>query len=151
MKTDVILLIPRGESNRITATEISRLTNMKGAAIRQIVNKSRADFVPIASDGKGYFMAETPEELDHTIAQINSRIHKMIQAREGLRKAQRLMTEANHNILPKTYLIEWETCYDEGGPELSGEIFVDAVNEEEAAKKFNVFHAVITKISEVKK
>lgn len=50
----------------------------------------------------------------------------------------------------KKYCIEWETCYDEGGPELSGEIFVDAINEEEAAKKFNVFHAVITKISEVK-
>ena len=38
-------------------------------------------------------IAETPEELNHTIAQINSRIHKMIKAREGLKKAQRKMEE----------------------------------------------------------
>jgi hypothetical protein len=98
MKADIILLIPKGEGNRITSAEISLLTNIPGATIRQIVNNSRANFVPIASDGNGYFMAETPDELDHTIAQLNSRIHKMIQAREGLRKAQRLMREAEGNV-----------------------------------------------------
>jgi transcription initiation factor IIE alpha subunit len=96
MKADIILLIPKGESNRITSTEISQLTNIKGSTIRQIINASRANFIPIASDSDGYFIAETPDELDHTIAQINSRIHKMIQAREGLKKAQRLMREANY-------------------------------------------------------
>ena len=96
MKADIIVLIPKGETNRITATEISKLTSINGSTIRQIVNNSRANFIPIASDGEGYFMAEKPEELDHTIAQINSRTHKMIQAREGLKKAQRLMREANH-------------------------------------------------------
>lgn len=94
MKPDIIVLIPNGESQRITSTEIRQATNINGATIRKIVNKARANFVPIASDENGYFMAETPEELDHTIAQINSRIHKMIQAREGLKKAQRLMREA---------------------------------------------------------
>ena len=94
MKTDIIVLIPKGESHRITSSEIKRLTNIPTSTIRHIVNESRANFIPIASDCEGYFMAETPEELDHTIAQINSRIHKMIQAREGLKKAQRLMREA---------------------------------------------------------
>ena len=98
MKTDIIVLIPKGESNRITSAEISRLAHISGAKIRDIVHQSRANFVPIASDTDGYFMAETPEELDHTIAQINSRIHKMIQAREGLKKAQRLMREADLNV-----------------------------------------------------
>ena len=95
MKPDIIVLIPKGEGNRITSAEISQATAIDGATIRQIVNRSRANFVPIASDKNGYFIAETPDELDHTIAQINSRIHKMIQAREGLKKAQRLMKEAN--------------------------------------------------------
>ena len=95
MKADIILLIPKGEGNRITSTEISQLTSIKGAAIRNFVNNSRANFVPIASDANGYFIAETPDELDHTIAQLNSRIHKMIQAREGLKKAKILMEEAN--------------------------------------------------------
>lgn len=93
MKCDIILLIPTGEGNRITSVEISKLTNANGATIRHIINNSRANFIPIASDGKGYFMAETPDELDHTIAQLNSRIHKMIQAREGLKKAKILMKE----------------------------------------------------------
>ena len=95
MNCDIIVLIPKGEGNRITSTEISKLANINGAAIRHIVNESRANFIPIASDDKGYFMAETPDELDHTIAQLNSRIHKMIQAREGLKKAKMLMEEAN--------------------------------------------------------
>jgi glutathionyl-hydroquinone reductase len=96
VKADVIGLIPKGANHRITSTEINRLTNIKGSTIRKIVNNSRANFVPIASDEYGYFMAETPEELNHTIAQINSRIHKMIQAREGLKKAQILMKEKNN-------------------------------------------------------
>ena len=94
METDIIVLIPKGASKRITSAEIGQLTSLKGAAIRQIINNSRANFIPIASDSNGYFLAETPEELNHTIAQINSRIHKMIEAREGLKKAQRLMEEA---------------------------------------------------------
>ena len=98
LRADVIGLIPKGESQRITSTEINRLTNIKGSTLRKIVNNLRANFVPIASDEYGYFIAETPEELNHTIAQINSRIHKMIQAREGLKKAQRLMQEANINV-----------------------------------------------------
>ena len=50
----------------------------------------------------------------------------------------------------KTYLIEYETCYCEDYPETMGSYTVEAENEEEAAKSFNVFHAVITRISEVK-
>ena len=86
-------LIPQGEVNRITTNEIKSLTGLSGSQLRRIINDARGKFVPIASDNKGYFIAEKPEELNHTIAQINSRIHKMIQAREGLKKAQRLMEE----------------------------------------------------------
>lgn len=91
MKPNIIALIPSGEGNRITSAEISKLTNVNGSTIRHIINKSRATGLPIASDRKGYFMAETPDELDHTIAQLNSRIHKMIQAREGLKKAKTII------------------------------------------------------------
>ena len=93
MKVNIVELIPKGESNRITSGEISRLTKLSGATIRKAVNDVRSKFVPIASDGEGYFIAETPEELNHTIAQINSRIHMMIRAREGLKKAQKRMME----------------------------------------------------------
>lgn len=94
MTRDIVGLIPKGEINRITSGEISTLTGMKGSMVRKLVNESRSNFVPIASDGNGYFIAENPDELNHTIAQINSRIHNMIRAREGLKKAQKMMMEA---------------------------------------------------------
>ena len=93
MTTDIVALIPKGGMSRITSGEIHTLTRVSGATIRKIVNESRSHFVPIASDSKGYFIATQPEDLDHTIAQLNSRIHMMIKAREGLKKAQRIMTE----------------------------------------------------------
>jgi hypothetical protein len=84
-----VALIPKGETQRITSSEIGKATNLSGAEIRKIVNDSRSKFIPIASDGNGYFIATEPAELNHTIAQLNSRIHKMIKAREGLKKAQK--------------------------------------------------------------
>lgn len=91
MARDIVELIPKGEDNRITSGEICLLTNLTGASVRKIVNENRAKFVPIASDSRGYFVATQPSELNHTIAQLNSRIHMMIKAREGLKKAQKIM------------------------------------------------------------
>lgn len=54
----------------------------------------------------------------------------------------------------KQFLIEWETDYCENYPERTGEYIIEAENEEEAAKKFNLISfskAVIINISEVKK
>lgn len=93
MAMNIVALIPEGETSRITSREICAITNLSGAEVRKIVNESRANFIPIASDGNGYFIATEPDELNHTIAQLNSRIHKMIVAREGLKKAQRMMME----------------------------------------------------------
>lgn len=94
MTRDIVALIPKGENSRITSVEIGAVTNLSGAEIRRIINENRSHFVPIASDSNGYFIATQPNELDHTIAQLNSRIHKMIVAREGLKKAQIIMMEA---------------------------------------------------------
>ena len=93
MTRDVVALIPKGGASRITSGEIRSLTNLSGATVRKIVNESRSKFIPIASDGNGYFIATEPDELNHTIAQLNSRIHMMIKAREGLKKAQKNMLE----------------------------------------------------------
>ena len=91
----VVSLIPKGETNRITSGEIGTITNLSGAAIRKIVNDSRSKFIPIASDGNGYFIATEPDELNHTIAQLNSRIHMMIKAREGLKKHKKICWRVN--------------------------------------------------------
>ena len=93
MTRDIVALIPKGGMSRITSGEIHSLTNLSGATVRKIVNESRSNFIPIASDSNGYFIATQPDELNHTIAQLNSRIHMMIKAREGLKKAQKNMLE----------------------------------------------------------
>lgn len=93
MAVDIMSFIPKGRMSRTTSGEIHSLTGLSGATIRKIVNENRSNFVPIASDSKGYFIATNPDDLNHTIAQLNSRIHMMIKAREGLKKAQKIMME----------------------------------------------------------
>lgn len=93
MTRDIVALIPKSGASRITSGEICALTHVSGATVRKAVNDSRSKFIPIASDRNGYFIAIEPDELNHTIAQLNSRIHMMIKAREGLKKAQRMMME----------------------------------------------------------
>lgn len=88
LKQILVGVIPVGNASRIKSGEISRKLGIEGSTIRALVNELRKDGVPIASDSDGYYIAEKPDELDHTIAQLNSRIHKMIQAREGLKIAK---------------------------------------------------------------
>ena len=90
----LIELIPIGNENRITSAEISQRLGISGAEVRKQVNSLRCDGNPIASDSHGYYIANESSDLDHTIASFNSRIHQMIKAREGLKKAQnRLFSE----------------------------------------------------------
>ena len=100
MKTDILIVIPVGAENRITSKDICSITGLPYTSqVRAKVNEMRANAIPIGADGNGYFIAEKPEDLDHTIASFNSKIHNMIVAREGLKKAQRLMREAEKECL----------------------------------------------------
>ena len=89
----LIELIPIGNENRITSAEISQRLGITGAEVRKQVNSLRCDGNPIASDRHGYYIATEQSDLDHTIASFNSRIHQMIRAREGLKNAQKKMTD----------------------------------------------------------
>lgn len=92
-------IIPVGKDKRITAKRITELTGLDGAHIRAEINRLRSEFVPIASDQRGYYIAETPDDLSGTIAHINHRIHKMIAAREGLRRAIEKMQEEERKVI----------------------------------------------------
>lgn len=87
----LIELIPVGNEKRITSAEISNRLGISGAEVRKQVNQLRSNGTAIASDSHGYYLASDPSDLDHTIASFNSRIHQMIKAREGLKKAQAQM------------------------------------------------------------
>ena len=87
----LIELIPIGNESRITSSEISNRLGISGAEVRKQVNQLRTNGTAIASDSHGYYLASDPSDLNHTIASFNSRIHQMIKAREGLKKAQTQM------------------------------------------------------------
>lgn len=94
----ILKLIPAGSDNRITSSEIVKITRLANTSnVRASINRLRANFHPICSDKKGYFLAMKSEDIDHTIASLNSRIYKMIMAREGIKKMQKVMEAQAHN------------------------------------------------------
>ena len=74
----------KGKSNAIKSFQLERLTNLTGSQIRERVNELRCNGVPVCSGRSGYYIAALREELNHTIAQLNSRILQINKAIKGL-------------------------------------------------------------------
>ena len=89
IKNTLLDVIPFGKENKITSSEISRITGLSGVEIRKYVHQLRTDNKPIASDCKGYWIATEEKDIDKTILSLNSRIHEMIIVRESLKNAKR--------------------------------------------------------------
>lgn len=83
----------RGENNPISSKMLEVVFHIKGTEIRRLVNSLRCAGKPICSDAMGYFYGETPLEVKATIAQLNSRVRKIAQARDGLNKCLKEMEE----------------------------------------------------------
>lgn len=84
---NIISRIPIGSDKRITSRDICIALKTSGAQVRKSVHKARSEGLPVGSDREGYFLAMNPNDLMHSIRHINSRIHELIEAREGLKKA----------------------------------------------------------------
>lgn len=78
-----------GERNIISSRELEATFRIRGSELRRMINHLRVDGIPICSTDKGYFYAETEEELQRTIRQLQSRIKKIAHAERGLIKAWR--------------------------------------------------------------
>ena len=78
-----------GERNIISSRELETAFQIRGPELRNIINAQRGQGHPICSTDKGYFYAETEEELQRTIRQLQSRIKKIAHAERGLTKAVR--------------------------------------------------------------
>lgn len=76
----------KGEGAAISSTELERILHVKGTVIRMLVNTLRCESNPICSNAQGYFYAATQGEIQETIAQLTSRVHKISKARDGLLK-----------------------------------------------------------------
>ena len=80
--------LPVGKEHRITSRELEEVTHLTGSEIRREVNRLRTEGEPIASDGGGYYIATTEEELTATIRNLQSRRNAMNRAIEGLMEAK---------------------------------------------------------------
>lgn len=78
-----------GERNVVSSRELESLFQIRGPDLRDIINNLRSGGIPICSNRKGYFFAETEEELDGTVRQLRSRIKKIALAERGLIRAKR--------------------------------------------------------------
>ena len=89
-----------GERNIISSRELEATFRIRGSELRRMINHLRADGIPICSTDKGYFYAETNEELERTIRQLQSRIKKIARAEHGLVKALERRTNSNQITFP---------------------------------------------------
>ena len=76
-----------GKNNAVKSKEIEALFGLKGTEVRSIVNELRCKGIPVCSCGKGYYYATSDDELRQTIAQLNGRIEKIKNAKNGLKQA----------------------------------------------------------------
>lgn len=77
-----------GERRVVSSRELESEFQVRGPDLRRIINSLRGNGIPICSSDKGYFYAETEEELDRTIQQLRSRIKKIAHAERGLSRAK---------------------------------------------------------------
>lgn len=78
-----------GQCRAASSHQLETQLGISGRQLRQAVSDLRCAGHPICSGDDGYFYAETREELEATIRQLNSRISKIAGARNGLLRALR--------------------------------------------------------------
>lgn len=73
-----------GRKSAISSRIIEKQFCMKGTEVRKTINNLRSEGYPICSDTIGYYYAANQAEINNTISQLNSRITKISNARNGL-------------------------------------------------------------------
>lgn len=79
-----------GADKYAPSSEIERVFRIKGASVRQVINKLRCRGYPVCSDANGYFYAQSQSEIVSTIAQLLSRTRKINEAVHGLILSQQV-------------------------------------------------------------
>ena len=89
-----------GERNIVSSRELETAFQIRGPELRTVINTERGKGFPICSTDKGYFYAETEEELQRTIRQLRSRIKKIAHAECGLTKALEQFSDSGQITFP---------------------------------------------------
>lgn len=76
-----------GRKNRASGSELRQALHISYSGLHKLVNRLRQKGVPIASDRKGYFYAQTAGEVYATIRQLRKMIAGLEKAVGGLESA----------------------------------------------------------------
>lgn len=99
-----------GEGKAVQSKCLEMRFQMSGRKIRDIVNTLRCEGYPICSDDGGYYYAANKHEVLGSIRQLNSRIEKIAEAKNGLVDALSLLPDSSST----TQLQIWIVCVKEG-------------------------------------
>lgn len=84
-----------GEGRAVQSKCLEIIFDMSGRKIRDIVNALRCEGYPICSDDGGYYYGANKYEVLESIRQLNSRIDKIAEAKNGLVDALSLFPESS--------------------------------------------------------
>jgi len=92
-------LISHTVNNPIKSKTLERLYGISGTTVREIVHYQRTKYRhPIASDANGYYMARNQDELQHTIAQLRSRVKRINEVATALENCPMFYRETQGSL-----------------------------------------------------
>lgn len=74
----------KGQRNAASSKILEAVFDLKNREIRKCINTLRCSGFPICSDTFGYYYPATADEVDTTVAQLESRITKIAKAKDGM-------------------------------------------------------------------
>lgn len=84
---NIVDILGKGAAHAISAKTISAMTGFQERAITSMVMAKRRAGVIICSNGDGYFLPETEDEITATICNLKSREREIRITREAVEKA----------------------------------------------------------------
>lgn len=76
----------RNEENPLTGTQLATLTGLPKREVEAIIQRERRQGFPICATSRGYYIAETPEELDRFCAKLKRQAIEIFKTRQAMIK-----------------------------------------------------------------
>lgn len=76
----------RNEENPLTGNQLATITGMKKREVEMIIQKERREGFPICATSRGYYIAETPEELERFCAKLKRQAIEIFKTRQAMIK-----------------------------------------------------------------
>ena len=73
-----------GGERAVYSRELQRLFSIDRRGLRRKINSLRQEGHPICSDERGYYYADSQEEINGTVCRLNQMVTKVSNARTGL-------------------------------------------------------------------